>query len=314
MVAHGAAGSGLLMAAAFLVAASFLISSSVVTATALARADDAWESAGVSWALGVVLPNGAELVNGNHLSWAEVGSVTVLVKLPSITEPVGVTYLVLSAEGDNGAVLQVAAGIWPGCDDWSAYSWYITGTGTSDPSYTWVMNSSSPSMVSGDLISMSVFAGANAWGIRVQNLNSSETKTGSVASGGLTGFASGDQEVFALESYTTSASTFREMGNATLLAVLVDGSKVAGGWYAYGGWDPAHNPLFVVGDSQPPTYVSLKMAGNGEVFWSYGSRWTGGVLTASFQPVVIAYASLAALVPMALVVGSRTKRGREARK
>jgi hypothetical protein len=169
-------------------------------------------------------------------------------------------------------------------------------------------------MAPADLISMSIFAGANAWGMKVQDINTSESRTGSIPSPGLTGFASGDQEVVALESYTKTASTFRQMGNASLLEVLADGSQVAGGWYSYGGWDPIHNPLFVVGNSQPPAFVSLKMTGNGRAFWSYEAPWTGAVLNMGFQPVVLAYVALAVTVPIALIVGSRPRHGREERK
>jgi hypothetical protein len=300
------------MAAAFLVASVFLVSSSVATATSLAK-EDTWGTPGVSWGLGVVLPNGANLVNGNQLSWADVRNLTTLVKLPSITEPDGVTYFVLSAEGDNGAVFQVAAGVWPGCHGWSAYSWYVTGADTNAPSCAWVMNSSAPSMAPKDLISMSLIVGANAWVMKVHDINSSESRSDSMPSLGLTGFASGDQEVVALESYTKAASTFRQMGSASLLEVLADGTQVAGGWYAYGGWDPTHNPLFVVGNSQPPAFVSLKMTGSGQAFWSYEAPWTAAVPPMSFQPVVIAYVTLAASVPIALIVGTRTPHGRERR-
>jgi hypothetical protein len=272
-----------------------------------------WRNAGVSWGLGVVLPNGAELANGKQLSWAEANNVTSVVKLPNITEPDGVTYLVLSAKGNNGAIFQVAAGIWPGSNSWSAYSWYITGADANTPSYSWVMNSSAPTMTAGDALSLSISVGTGAWGLKVQDLNSGGSKALSAPSPGLTGFASGDQEVLALESYSRSASTFRGMGNASLLEVLVNGNKVTGGWYAYGGWDPAYDPLFVVGNSQPPAFVSLTMTGNGQAVWGYQAQWTGEVLTMNFKPVVLAYASLAALVPIALVVGTRTGHRREER-
>jgi hypothetical protein len=295
-----------------LLVAAFLVSSPVAVATVAAKGNDVWLRASQSWALGVVVPNGAGLAEGSQLSWTDARNITALARLPNITEPDGVTYLVLSAEGDDKAVFQVAAGVWPGSSKWSAYSWYITGIGTSSLSYRWVMNSSTPSMSPGDLVSISITVTGGAWGMRVQDISTGEGKTGSVPSPSLTKFTSGDQEVVALESYTRSASTFRDMGNATLAAVLVDGRRIMAGWYAYGGWDPMHNPLFGVGSSDPPTYLSLIMGKDGGAVWSYDAQWTGAVWNTSVHPVALAYAALAALVPIAFVLGSRFGRvGRE---
>ena len=275
---------------------------------------DVWKSYSQSWALGVVVPDGAELSGGAALSWADVSNITAVVRLPNITEPAGVTYLVLSAEGDDDAVLQVAVGVWPGGSSWSAYSWYITGLGTSSPAYRWLMNSSTPSMAPGDVVSISTSVREGAWGTGVRDLNTSQGRTGSLPSSTLTRFRSGDQEVFALESYTRSFTTFEDMGNATLLSLSADGTGIVGGWYAYGGWDPAHAPLFEVGSATPPTFVSLGAGGRGMAGWSYDAQWRGAIGTASTLPVDLAFAALAALVPVTFVIGRRLgRRSKEAK-
>ena len=295
------------LAAASVAMAALLVSSPMVNA-APQRGEDVWKNSAESWALGLVVPNGAELADGTQLSWADVRNVTVLTRLPNITEPQGITYLILSAEGNDGAVVQVAAGVWPRCGEWWIYSWHIIGLGTGSITYRWVANRSAPSVAPGDLVSLSITISAGAWGMKAQNLNTSESKAWSVPSPTLNRFAAGDQEVMALESYTTSASTFKEMGNATLLGLLVDGVRVAGGWYTYGGWEPDRSPMFAVGSASPPTFVSLNPREDGRATWSYDAQWTGAIWNVNAGPMIYAYAALAALVPIALLLVRRLGR------
>lgn len=308
MAAHRLASSKQVTAVASLLAAATLLFSPAAVAALSGNSGDAWQGTTQSWALGVVLPNGANLANGALLSWTEARNITVLVRLPNITDPEGVTYIVLSAEGDDGGVFQVAAGIWPGCDTWSVYSWYVTGMGSSSLSYRWVANSSGPSMSPGDLVAMSISLNIGEWRLSVNDFTTTASSTVSATSPTLTKFVRGDQEVLALESYTESVSTFRMMGNASMQGLWVDGSKVIGGWYSHGGWDPAHSPLFEVGTTAPPTFVTLSLRNSGEAVWNYDAQWTGTVSSPTLQPILLAYAALAALVPVAFVLGRRLGR------
>jgi hypothetical protein len=311
MAARGSALASHLTAAASVALAVFLLASPVAAAATPGRVDDTWQVTSQSWALGVVLRDGAELAGGAWLSWAEARNVTALARLPNITEPDGVTYLVLSAEGDNKAVMQVAAGVWPGRSNWSVYSWYITGIGTSSISYDWVVNGSAPSMSSGDLVSISATVTTGVWRIGARDITTGRSETWSVPSPALSAFSPGDQEVLALESYGRSPSTFRDMGNATLLGLFVDGDRITGGLYVHGGWDPTHSPLFDVGSAQPPTFISLTLAQGGQAVWSDDAPWAGEVWNFAPSPMMFLYVVLGALVPIAFVLGRRAGRSRE---
>jgi hypothetical protein len=289
-------------ATSFVVAALFVVSPFAAAPSAL-EAKSMWQHTTQSWASGVVVPDGAWLAGEGQVSWADVKNLTAMARLPNITEPQGVTYIVLSAEGDDGAVIQVAAGVWPGSSTWLVYSWRVSGIGTGSPSYSWVMNASTPSMMPEDLVSVSISAGEGFWGMKVHDLNTGGTRTEYVPSPALTGFKSGDQEVFALESYTRDVSTFREMGNASLLSLSLNGRRVTSGWYAYEGWDPTHSPLFAVGSASPPTFITLTQGKGGQVDWSYDAQWTGAVWNPSIGPDVLPLAILAVLVPLAFILG-----------
>ena len=221
----------------------------------------------------MVIPDGAPLGSGAPLAWSDVGNLTMLVVLPNITRPDAITYVVLSAMGDDRTIFQVAAGVWPGSPYWSVYSWYVSGVDTQAPTYQWIANSTGPRFSPGDEVTVSLLRSSSGWGFCVYDHATGASQTGSFpADRGVT-FASGDQEVLALESYSRSSATFVGMGNLTLETLLVDGAQVQGGWYFYSGWDPAHNPLFLVGGSQAPLFISLTTNSRGEVVWGYSTQW-----------------------------------------
>jgi hypothetical protein len=308
-------GNLLLLRAALVVLATFIATGPLVAASSAEGTflyqNPTWRRSTESWALGLVVPEGAGLGGGAHLSWSSSANLTAVVRLPYITRTDGVTYLILSAEGDNGAVMQVAAGIWPGSGDWSTYAWYITGLGTRSLSYGWSANCSAPSMMPGDTVSLSLRVGAGAWGISVRDMNSTDGRVWTVPSQGLSRFMIGDQEVIALESYTNGASTFEHMGNATLSGLYLDGIRVTSGWYVYGGWNAIATPLFAVGSAEPPTFVSLALPGDGRAVWYYDAQWTGAIWNINASPTVFLYACLAAPVPVAFLLGRRGGRGKE---
>ena len=60
---------------------------------------DSWHRASSSWAIGVVVPNGAGLEQGESLSWRAASNLTAVVVLPYFTRPDAITYVGLSAIG-----------------------------------------------------------------------------------------------------------------------------------------------------------------------------------------------------------------------
>lgn len=104
--------------------------------------------------------------------------------------------------------------------------------------------------------------------------------------------------MFALESYSRNASTFGRMGNMTLESLLIDGCKVVDGWYPYGQWDAIRSPLFALGASNPPPFISRSLGGGGKAVWRYGPLWTGtgGVLS----PYLIAQSLILLSCPLIL--------------
>jgi hypothetical protein len=254
---------------------------------------DAWSGAYSSWALGIVIPDGARLEGGGIVSWSEVTNLTALVRLPNITEPDGITYLVLSAMGSDRTVFQVAAGIWPGSNHWSVFSWFITGVESQSPTYRWVANATGPLMLPSDLLSLSIISSpTSAWVYGVTDHNTSEPRHGSFPGASATSFESGDQEVFSLESYSRSSSTFYDMGNLTLESIFVNGARVTGSWYSYSGWDPNHNPLFIVGGSAAPLFISFVSNAQGVAVWSYSPEWTNTHVDVLTAPIAVGVAAV----------------------
>lgn len=229
----------------------------------------------VSWALGMVVPQGAGLQGGGSVRWEGVRNVTAHVMLPNITQPDGIIYAVLSVMTSDKVVLQAAAGAAPGRDGWYAYSWCIEGLGSGPLNYRWVVNGSAPQMAPKGNISLSIFEAAGVWNLAVSDLDSGALVEKAFPPGIGATLRGGDQEVFALESYTRSAAIFRTMGNLTLEGVWLDGRPVARGFYSYGQWDPNHSPVFIVGSSgsSPPSFIYLGEGAPGSYFWTYSGSW-----------------------------------------
>jgi len=234
-----------------------------------------WAGAYSSWASGMVIPDGAKLAGGGVVSWSSGTNLTALVCLPNITMPDGITYLVLSAMGSDRTVFQIALGIWPGTGHWSVYSWFITDVDSRSPAYAWVANGSAPQMSPSDLVSVTLLLRQpGVWSYSIADHRTADSRQGRFAGASASSFASGDQEVLSFESYSRSSSTFRDMGNLTVESIYFDGIKVLGGWYSYSGWDPSHNPLFIVGNSALPPFISFAVNAQGQAMWSYSPPWS----------------------------------------
>jgi hypothetical protein len=227
-----------------------------------------------SWGLGVVVPQGSEFADGGRLSWSNASTLTANIQLPNISYTDNTILAVLSAMAADGAVLQVAAGIYPNMSNWLAYGWFIRNPESNPQSYAWVLNSSKPEMTPGSRVSLSINISSSHWGYRVQDITTHEAVKGEFMFNVTPSFKVGDQEVFGLESYSSSNHVFEHMGSLLLSSLLVNGKRITEGWYYYADWDTSHNPLFVVGGLNPPPFISTNEFENGTIAWTY-SQWTG---------------------------------------
>lgn len=262
-----------------------------------------------SWALGIVVPDGSQYANGNSLSWKDTQEVKVLVQLPRIEYTDDTIYVILSAMLQDGAVLQVAAGINPNMTSWLAYVFFAPDAESQN--YALVLNSSKPEMTNGDWISLSIYLSAEHWNYQVDDIRTHESVQGRFMFNVTPSFKTGDQEIFALEAYTRSNIVFEHMNNLVLTSLLINGMRVAKGWYYYGDWDSSHNPLFVVGGHYPPPFISVRGLDNGTVEWSY-VEWTGSELAfpSSWSLMILAAVAIAGAITVTAVFLKLRKRWR----
>ena len=244
------------------------------------------------WGLGVVVPENSRFTDGSQLSWASVTDVSIDVTLPNISFSDYPTLVVESLMASDGSVMQIAAGIYPGHAKWLAYSWFITNVQTYPQSYDWILNSSKPDMAAGTSVSLSISLSQGRWCYRIEDMSTHEVTAGEYSTTVPPTLKAGDQEVFALESYTTSSRVFAQMGNLTVNALRINGRKITSGWYAYGSWDTRHNPLFVVGGLEPPSYISLQETPQGTLVWRY-EQWS---VSGPAQPPAFSLSSIVGIV------------------
>jgi hypothetical protein len=228
-----------------------------------------------SWAIGVVVPEGAHLLGGGNVRWEDVTNVTASLALPNIESPDRNVYAILSVMTSDGSVLQAAAGALPNRTGWLGFAWSVHGGDSGSPSYLWVLNGSKPEMSPAANISVSIFRTSGQWGLRVADMDTGSSVEDSFPPGPAPALKAGDQEVFAIESYSRTLATFRGMGNLTLYSISLDGKKVTNGCYLFSDWDMIHNPLFVVGSSgsSPPSFIYAGEASAGHYFWDYTGVW-----------------------------------------
>jgi hypothetical protein len=243
-----------------------------------------------SWGLGIVVPDGSQYADGTSLSWKNAREIEALVQLPHIEDTDNTIYAILSAMIQDGSVLQVAAGINPNMTSWLAYAFFAPNAQSQD--YTLVLNSSKPEMTNGDSISLSIYLSAEHWNYQVDDIRTHESVQGRFMFNVTPSLKTGDQEIFALESYTRSNIVFEHMTSLVLTSLLINGMRVAKGWYYYGDWDSSHNPLFVVGGLNPPPFISVRGLDNSTVEWSY-AEWTGSEQAFPYSWSVMILASFA---------------------
>lgn len=241
------------------------------------------------------MPEGAQLAEGGNVQWEAVTNVTASLVLPNIESPDGIVYVVLSVMTSDGSVLQAAEGALPNRSGWFAFAWSIQGADSRTLSYQWVLNASTPEMSPRSNISISIFRTSEVWELKVTNFGARSSVEKSFPTGPAAALKTGDQEVFALESYSRTVTTFQSMGNLTLNSILLNGKKVTNGCYLYGGWDMVHNPLFVVGSSgsSPPSFIQAGEGSPGSFFWDYVRVWEAQESTLGGLVEVLAAASVA---------------------
>jgi hypothetical protein len=220
----------------------------------------------------VVVPENSKFKDGSRLSWANATEVSLAIKLPNITFTDYPVLAVESLMAADGSVMQVAAGIYPNNTKWLAYGWYIRHVQSYPQTYDWILNSSKPEMPAGAPVSLSIYLSQGRWRCRIEDLSTNDSAVGDYAVTVPPTLKVGDQEVFALESYSTSDAVFAHMGNLTLETLRINGRQIAVGWYEYGGWNTGNNPLFVVGGLYPPSSISLQEATDATLVWSY-QQW-----------------------------------------
>jgi hypothetical protein len=227
-----------------------------------------------SWGLGVVVPEGSGFVDGGRVSWANATAVSITVTLPNISLTDYPVYAVESVMAADGSIMQVAAGIYRNSTRWLGYGWYIKNVLAYPQDYLWVLNASKPDVASGASVSLSISRIQDRWQYGFEDLTSRESTAGDFPSSVPPVLRVGDQEVFALESYSASNGVFAQMGNLTLDAISINGRQIATGWYEYGAWQNRRVPLFVVGGLGPPPYISLQPSKDSTWVWSYAA-WSG---------------------------------------
>lgn len=232
-----------------------------------------------SWAIGVVVPEGAGLLGGVAVRWDGVNNVTASLALPDIASPDRTIYAILSVMTSDGSVLQAAAGALPNRTGWLGFSWLVQGADSGAPTYLWVLNASEPTMGPRANVSISIFRASGGWNLSVTDMDTGSKVVGSFPPGPSSTLKAGDQEVFALESYSRASETFSGMGNLTLNSLLLNGNTVLSGCYVYANWDMVHNPLFVVGSSgsSPPSFIDVRGRPSGSYIWGYAGVWEAPV-------------------------------------
>jgi len=250
----------------------------------------------------VVLPEGSQLQGGGGLQWEHARNITATVTLPTIEYPSDTVYAIMSVMTADGVVLQVATGIYPGNSTWLVYSMYLADVTQTPQRYSWVLNSSAPRAAPGDYEVISIFLSQpDGWSFRVADPRQDSYVQRSFGLSSNQPAMVGDQESFALESYSWDQATFERMGSMVLSSILVDGQRVDNGFYSYADWDMVHSPLFIVGGAAPPQFVSLGLNGS-TATWSYGGTWQGDIQRGSDAPIVEAFLLLLAVALVVVVI------------
>lgn len=225
-----------------------------------------------SWAMGVAVPEGSALNGSGEVVWSLVSNLSALFDVPPLNSTDGTIFLVLSAAVGN-AVIQVAAGLSPAAPAWKTYAQFIPNTGSIPLSYVWLLNGSGPTMYPGDTVRLSFLKGADNWEGYISDLTTGRSAPVGFPEASDIPLATGDQEVFALESYTSNSTVFEKMGEVVVHSITVNEVPVTGGFYFLNGWDTVRNPLFVVGTAIAPDFIATRSLSNGTISIGFSGVW-----------------------------------------
>lgn len=227
-----------------------------------------------SWGLGVVIPQGAEMAGDSTVRWQNANNITALVHLPEINMTDAPIFVVVSLMTSTGSVIQAAAGLYQNASTWESYSMYIQNPLAYPQTYKPIPAVNQSPIAAGGNISISIFLSSGVWNMKLSDLDTDKSTNAIFNSSLSQTLKDGDQEVFTLESYSSNSSIFENMTNLTLYSVLINGQRVLGGWYYYGSWEMSHNPLFIVGGLNPPSFISVQEGGSSSSIWSYSTTWS----------------------------------------
>ncbi|MEN2974378.1 MAG: hypothetical protein ABDH32_02225 [Candidatus Caldarchaeales archaeon] len=228
-----------------------------------------------SWGLGLTIPNGSPLEGGGTVEWGKHSNITAVFSLPNINYTDNTIYLIVSIMTKGGTIIQTATGIYRNSSYWSSYFMYVTEISYKGKNYVPVRLNSTPYFSPKDKVAISIYyedgedCPAGCWASSILNLSTGEKIDIKIVVDNSSTFMDGEQEVIALESYTYNEEVFKNMGEAVLYSILVDGNRVLGGWYVDDGQVFDRRPLFEVGGGQVPPFISIISKENNTVAWRY---------------------------------------------
>jgi len=244
--------------------AAFVLSSLVVVGITVPIGPGWSNYSGGSWATGIVVPQNASLKNGS-VDWRTVTNVTSVFRVPNISTTDGTVYIIMSVMASNGAVMQVAVGLYNSSSLWNGYAMYILNPEAVPQNYEQATVGKNMSIAAGDMVSMELY-NSNGWRFSIKDLSNGLSSAGRFDANFSPELASGGQYIFALESYSLSYRVFENMGNLSLFNIFINGKAVTYGMYIYSPWTT--QPLFIVGGSNPPPFISVKQVANETFVWS----------------------------------------------
>jgi hypothetical protein len=226
-----------------------------------------------SWALGLVAPDGSTFANSQHLLWQDAVNITAIVRLPFLNSTDNTVLAVLSIMLSDSSVLQISAGLFPGTNYWKAVGWYIRDITMNPQQYEWVLNSTEPLLIPGSSVLLSIFKLNSGWEYKLVDEATGRAVQGLYSSAAFLPPRSGDQELFALESYTSNSTVMVNLSNLTLVKAQVNGETLVGGTYYLTDWQPSRQPLFVVGGLPAPSGIGITALQNGTFVWRWSNTW-----------------------------------------
>ncbi len=262
-----------------------------------------------SWGLGLTIPNGSSLEDETTVEWSKHSNITVVLTLPNISYTDKTIYLIASIMTRGETIIQTAIGIQPNSTYWKSYFMYVTDIYQHNRTYVPVLLDSIPYFFPGQRASISIFFkqdedNKGCWSSSIINLSTGENITVDILNDGSSTFMDGEQEVIALESYTSNEEVFKHMDEAVLHSILVDGKRLVSGWYVDDGQVFDKRPLFEVGGGQVPFFISITSKDNGTIAWRYSKPTWDNSLNPQYS---IFFISLIVLTIIIVYVAYRIK-------